>query len=288
MCTPALLFRLPAGPVLWPLGVGLLVSCQALPSPPTPADVADAASTGAAAEPAPLDVDGDTETVLEYLLAKYDTDRDGTVSIAEYDRDAAGFTRLDRDGDLRLSAVDFAGGSPMRRRMDSFRGQAAVMRFFQADDQRDLLERAELEAAAFRYDEDGDEALTRDELTRGIAALEELPPDPTWDTVQRMGSVEPFAAVLDAVDTDGDGRVQTVELLAFFDARDGGEAVWRSEPPNASADDASPSGSVPSTGVPVGAWAPDFSLLPPDGGEPVTLASFRDERPVALIFGSYT
>ena len=45
--------------------------------------------------------------------------------------------------------------------------------------------------------------------------------------------------------------------------------------------------------VQVGESAPDFSLpwLPPSGegqGETLTLSSHRGERPVALIFGSYT
>ncbi len=34
--------------------------------------------------------------------------------------------------------------------------------------------------------------------------------------------------------------------------------------------------------------APDFTLSPPGGGEPFTLSSMRGERPVALVFGSYT
>ncbi len=34
--------------------------------------------------------------------------------------------------------------------------------------------------------------------------------------------------------------------------------------------------------------APDFTLQPRGGGEPVTLSSFRGKSPVALVFGSYT
>jgi hypothetical protein len=34
--------------------------------------------------------------------------------------------------------------------------------------------------------------------------------------------------------------------------------------------------------------APDFSLKPLDGGASVQLSSFRGERPVVLVFGSYT
>jgi len=42
------------------------------------------------------------------------------------------------------------------------------------------------------------------------------------------------------------------------------------------------------SGVPEGQMAPDFTLMPPEGGKTVTLSSFRRNVPVALIFGSYT
>jgi peroxiredoxin len=38
----------------------------------------------------------------------------------------------------------------------------------------------------------------------------------------------------------------------------------------------------------VGETAPDFELSDVDGKNPVRLSSFRGERPVALVFGSYT
>ncbi len=40
--------------------------------------------------------------------------------------------------------------------------------------------------------------------------------------------------------------------------------------------------------VGAGAPAPDFTLPPLAGGPAVHLASFRGQRPVVLIFGSYT
>jgi hypothetical protein len=38
----------------------------------------------------------------------------------------------------------------------------------------------------------------------------------------------------------------------------------------------------------VGDLAPDFELKPLDGKATVKLSSFRDRKPVALVFGSYT
>ena len=38
----------------------------------------------------------------------------------------------------------------------------------------------------------------------------------------------------------------------------------------------------------VGDLAPDFELVDVNGENPVRLSDFRDRRPVALIFGSFT
>ena len=38
----------------------------------------------------------------------------------------------------------------------------------------------------------------------------------------------------------------------------------------------------------IGEVAPDFQLLDVDGGNPVRLSDLRGQKPVALIFGSYT
>ncbi|MBI2980550.1 MAG: redoxin domain-containing protein [Chloroflexi bacterium] len=38
----------------------------------------------------------------------------------------------------------------------------------------------------------------------------------------------------------------------------------------------------------VGDVAPDFKLCDANGENPVRLSSFRDQKPVVLIFGSYT
>ena len=37
-----------------------------------------------------------------------------------------------------------------------------------------------------------------------------------------------------------------------------------------------------------GDMAPDFTLSDANGENPVSLSDFRDKRPVALIFGSFT
>jgi len=48
-------------------------------------------------------------------------------------------------------------------------------------------------------------------------------------------------------------------------------------------------GQVPRTGdLKPGDLAPDFTLEPIGDGPAVSLASFRNRQPVALVFGSYT
>jgi peroxiredoxin len=38
----------------------------------------------------------------------------------------------------------------------------------------------------------------------------------------------------------------------------------------------------------LGDWAPDFTLRDSTGEKKVTLSDFRDQRPVVLVFGSFT
>ena len=38
----------------------------------------------------------------------------------------------------------------------------------------------------------------------------------------------------------------------------------------------------------IGSTAPDFELRDLNGENPVRLSSFRDQKPVALVFGSFT
>lgn len=64
------------------------------------------------------------------------------------------------------------------------------------------------------------------------------------------------------------------DLMANADQWDSHEIAWQN-----SNDLRSPK---------VGDLAPDFELQDADGNTTVRLSSFRGERPVALVFGSYT
>jgi len=112
----------------------------------------------------PMDLAGEFDSTIAYLLSRHDADCDGVITRGEYDRGDVAFGRLDRDEDGRISAADWEVGG-------------------------------------------------------------------------------------------GGGR---------------GSIGRRPRAPEE------------------GVAAPDFTLAPPDGGEPVTLSDFVGTRPVALIFGSYT
>ena len=95
-----------------------------------------------------------------------------------------------------------------------------------------------------RHDADCDGAISREEYDRGDVAFARL-------------------------DRDEDGRIT--------------EADWELESKGG------PGSLGPRPKAPQeGTVAPDFTLAPPDGGAAVTLSDFAGEKPVALIFGSYT
>ena len=123
-----------------------------------------ARSDAPADTPPPMDLAGEFDTTIAYLLSRHDADCDGVITRSEYDRGDTAFARLDRDGDGLVSAADWD--------VEGGRGPGSIGRRPQAPEE--------------------------------------------------------------------------------------------------------------------GAVAPDFTLAPPDGGEPVTLSDHAGVRPVALIFGSYT
>ena len=99
-----------------------------------------------------------------------------------------------------------------------------------------------------------------------------------------MRDVEPWATMVDAIDTDADEQIASAEFVAFFKDRDDGDGVWTLDRSRGRGG----ARSRPMNGASEGRPAPDFALRPPDGGPTVTLSSFKESLPVALIFGSYT
>ena len=234
-----------------------------------------------------MDLEGRVASNWAYLLGKYDADGDQRVEASEYDRDSKRFTRLDLNADGVLSVEDF----PVLDE-DSFRGfyqgqraQRVLAMHFQADDDDGELRLDELEWMITAYDADYDEAIDASEFAASADEhRRELDDgDRSGTEGAMMGDYDPWDVLAEAADGDDDGRLTASEMVSFFQSRcQGGEILdLRSEAmENRWTKDTS--------GVAAGEWAPDFSLEPPHGGERVTLSSFRGDRPVALIFGSYT
>jgi Ca2+-binding EF-hand superfamily protein len=236
---------------------------------------------------APLDRTGELDSAWSYLLDRYDTDADGRIVAGEYGREAGSFARLDADADGMLTSADFPAdrNAEIEAHVEFMLAQAAFARFFQEDDDDESLPLAELEWAFDSYDTDGDGEVSAAEFDAlADARAHELP-----EAAHRMVRVAsamtrpiaPFEAILACADRDADGRLGRPELVEFFRATSGNTDVWIFDSANllepGTQGDAAP-----------GTLAPDFTLHSTDGGEPVTLSSFRGSQPVALVFGSYT
>lgn len=200
------------------------------------------------------------------LAERHDRNRDGVIARSEYARGEAAFTRLDRDGDGRLTANDFTA----RRRAE---GARAELRGF---------------GRALRSaDDDGDGTLTRAEWQAWLRA----------NSID--GAVSPLAfglprvraeALLAPFDADDDGALRAAELELLFTRLDLDRDDRLADAELGPVRDSAPR---------VGETAPDFELPrlaaePGDGEEPQTaattlrLSGFAGQRPVALIFGSWT
>ena len=177
--------------------------------------------------------------------------------------------------------------------MRGMRAQGIVATYFQDDDDPQSLSLDELKRAIAAYDTDSDGTLRQSEFeARAEDRKADLPGRMGRMMGMMMGELEPWEVLTETVDADGDGDIAGEEFVAFFKERDDGDGVWTFDRGAArgrrSRAGAGGGGERPMSGVPEGQMAPDFTLMPPDGGKPVTLSSFRRNLPVALIFGSYT
>lgn len=216
--------------------------------------------------------------VWQFLAAKYDQNKDGRIEPGEYDRERAKFEAYDQDGDGSLTAADFRGGlrrqrgAGQRRQRVDIPAELGRLVAQGADlDEDGVVTRKEWSTVAPRVDADGDKRISAAELKDLFCAA-------TGRAGLSLRAVERRAGrVLDA---DRSGAVEVSELLALFAKvdtdRDGKLSA---------AECARQARFAPR----VGTLAPDFDLpLVDDPKKSIRLSSFRGEKPVALIFGSYT
>ena len=218
---------------------------------------------------------GDPAARWDHLQKQHDKDGDGKITAAEYDRGEQKFARFDRDGDGVLTAADFerGGGRGNRgggrreggqrrgggRRGSRFGNMAGLEIAKHADaDRSGSIPAAEWKA--FMASLAGDD---------GVVDMAKLGMSSSMGGM--MGRM-----VSGMLDADGDGEITTDDLAPMFEQLDKNEdsTLQRDE-----------LGKLPWPGE----VAPDFELpFAGDNSKTVKLSSFKDDRPVALIFGSYT
>jgi hypothetical protein len=170
---------------------------------------------------------------------------------------------------------------------------------------------------ATRYDQDGDGGVTREELGAPAEIFDRL--DRTWDgrlaaddfdwsLNSRLDQQKETAFPLFRhIDANSDGRIAPEEWQTAFEKSAGEKGHLTDEDlerfvylpraqtaqkrkeaqatrPATHRDDPTRGNGGPQ----LGELAPDFDLRTPDESARVQLSSFRRQKPVALIFGSYT
>ncbi len=201
--------------------------------------------------------------VFEELVVRHDADGDGAITSEEYTRGEVRFANYDRNGDGVLTAVDFPAD-------EHWNGFAPRMLAGMDANGDKVVETAELDVFIERVDADRNGMIEAAELggflpprIAGKPKLIRLSFDQDLDGVLEEADLRQMFA---DCDRDGDGQLAGPELA-------GRQRTFARAPrPPA-----------------VGEEAPDFTLTYVDEPEnEVRLSSFRGDRPVALVFGSYT
>lgn len=226
--------------------------------------------------------------IFGYLLERYDANGDGAIDPAEYSNQPGAFQRLDRQADGRLTEADFRpagrrllGLSPAEARR--LRSLHLIAWYFQGP-QAEEADRHRVDwdevAQSFRsYDGDGNGRIGRTEfeaLADERAAFGRQPAG-RWAGLLEVETTDPWERTLGAIDLDDDGFLTVAEVSAFYAAQ-AELGVWEFDP----------SGGLGPVRSLVGEVAPDFDLPGLAGQSGASLSEFAGERPVALIFGSYT
>jgi len=236
---------------------------------------------------APVALDGET-SIWIYIATRYDTDLDGLVQSDEYDRDA--FAQLDRDQDGVLSAADFESDrSPEATRMMTVMvGESLLGRFFQGDGQPTALGVGELEQVMRAYDTDDDGRIDAGEFGCAAESQAAFGRAPAGGLASMLKARDPWKGLKSAIDDDADEALADGEIFVFFESLDeDADGELRFDPDSEWTEDGSPV-TEDTSGPAQGLLAPDFELPYDRGSEVVRLSSFKGDRPVALIFGSYT
>jgi Ca2+-binding EF-hand superfamily protein len=191
------------------------------------------------------------------VAEKYDANRDGRVTAAEYTRSALSFERLDRDGDGALTPADFAEEHAAQwrdRYMQAPQLQERLIHRFQTDDAPGLS-RGEFLRRLAASDLDGNARLDGAEFAllvpKPVPPPADAPPPPAGEAPPAQDDWPAFALFLGAAP---DASLAHEALAAAFDVLD----INR-----------------------------DGFLVPPDHPDR-DLPLKPDGKPLALVFGSFT
>ncbi len=197
---------------------------------------------------------GSSRLGFPWLSLKFDADGDGSIAMAEFAGPPAWFDRLDRDrsGAIRADDFDWSGSAPHVRYMG---GVADRFRTFDGD-ANGQLSTEEWRRVFDRLAAEKPGGLTPDDL----ADLFYLPARP------RPAPAPPADAPPAQRPPDAGPPTRATLLKALANGEVGSLHA----------------------GPAVGDPAPDFTLSTRDRKQSVTLSQFRGERPVVLIFGSFT
>lgn len=260
-------------------GALVFASCSSSPGSGQPRPATTTAQVGDDTPPSSLvDSQGRYTSVWDYLEDKYDVDADRRVSKAEYGRGEVAFARLDANRDGSIDAADFDVG------VDGVGVMVAQMLlglYLQDDGDPNTLRADEIEQAFGAYDEDFNALLTRAEFDALCAERVASGRPLEGAMAAEMEGGNAFDALTAAIDANTDAAIEFDELMAFHGRylSDGAlPQMYAKEPRSAR----------PQAQAAEGELAPDFTLEPYHDGEAVSLSSFRGQKPVALIFGSYT
>jgi Ca2+-binding EF-hand superfamily protein len=245
----------------WSVSIALTLAASCATSPPKPS------SGYGAATPDPRELARHNDEWWAYLLATYDKNHDGKVDASEYTRGADSFARLDRDHDGVVTRADF--DVPLLL-PPGLANPILVVKVFGEPDAGSVDVPTAL-AGFDRVDKNHDGRVDRDEFEAAAGAA--------------MQGIDRFATLLAGVDADHDGLVSKPELTAWMARRDADgdgkislrERARPGKPPR--------EGAIPPTER---ESAPDFAARSLADGQPVTLSKLVKQKPLVLIFGSFT